>query len=91
MLDKLFLIFGKLWRSGTWRERMLRLNENLLEAVLMIIELVVNLVQILEANAVGNHLKGFQLALLDLLHQFVPVLVYGCLTVANQSNSSLHQ
>lgn len=70
---------------------MLRLDEDLLQAVLVLVELVVDLIQVLETDAVRHHLQRIELALLDLLHELVPVLVDWSLTIANEADTTLHQ
>lgn len=70
---------------------MLGLDKDLLQAVLVLVELVVDLVEIVELDAVRNHLQRVQLALLDLPQKFLPVLVDGRLSISNETNSTLHQ
>lgn len=74
----------------TGRERVLGLHKDLLQAILVLVELVVDLGQVLQGNPVRNHLQGIDLAPLYLLHELLPVLVDRCLAVSDEPNASLH-
>lgn len=67
------------------------LDVDLLHTVLLLVELVVDLVEILHADTVSDHLQRVNLAFLDVLEQLLPVEVDGCLSVANQADTTLHQ
>lgn len=71
--------------------RELGLNVDLLHAILLLIELVVDLVEVLHANTVSNHLQRVDLAFLDHLKKLLPVEVDRCLSVADQADTALHQ
>lgn len=70
---------------------MLRLDKDLLQTVLVLVEFVIDLVQIVEQDSVRDHLQRIQLSILDLLHEMLPVLVHWGLTVTNKANTALHQ
>lgn len=70
---------------------MLGLHKNLLDTIFVVFELVVNLVEVLQADTVGNHLKRIQLPGLYVLHQLLPVQVNWRLPVTDQSDTALHQ
>lgn len=67
------------------------LDKDLLHVVLLLVEGVVHLIEVLEANAVGNHLHRCDLLILDHLEERFPVEVDGCLAVANEADAALHE
>lgn len=67
------------------------LGEDLLHAVLAAVEDGVDLVEVLEADAVGDHLQGVEVTGLDHGQQVVPVLVHGGLAVADQADAAFHE
>lgn len=71
--------------------RELGLAEDLLHAIVLLVEGVVNLGHILDADTVGDHLQGVNLALLDHLEKLLPVEVDGCLSVTDKTDTALHQ
>lgn len=85
------LVARELGAARSSRERELRLNEHLLHRFVLGLELVVDLVQVLQSDAVGDHLHGVQLAGLDHLEQVLPVLLYRSLAIANEAHATLHQ
>ena len=60
------LVSRKFWRPFCSWEREFGLNKDFLHIILLRIELVVNSVQILQSNAMGDHLKWFQIAIANL-------------------------
>ena len=73
------------------RLRELGCAEDLLHAILLLVKGVVYLGHVLDADAVGDHLQGVDLAFLDHLEKLLPVEVDGCLSVADKTNTALHQ
>ncbi len=67
------------------------LYKDLLDVVLLGIELVVDLVDILKAEAMREHLCGVQGSGLNLVQQPFPVLHHRGLSVADEPNATLHQ
>ena len=57
---------------GRW-ETPLGLNKDLLHAILLLLELVVDFVQVFKANTVGDHLHGGDLLVLNHLQERLPV------------------
>jgi hypothetical protein len=77
--------------AGARRSRELGLAEDLLHAVLLLVEAVVDLGHILHGDTMGDHLQGVDLAFLDHLQEFLPVEVDGCLSVTDKADTALHQ
>lgn len=77
--------------ASACRCRKLGLDEDLLHAILLLVEHVVNLFEVLDVDTVGHHLQGIDLALLDHLQKLLPVEVDGCLSVADKADTTLHQ
>jgi hypothetical protein len=73
------------------REAVLRLDEHLLHAILLLVEGVVHSSQILETHAVRNHLHGCDLLVLDHLEEGLPVFVDGRLAVTDEADAALHE
>jgi hypothetical protein len=71
--------------------RELGLAVDLLHAIILLIEGVVDLGHILDADTVSNHLQGVDLALLDHLEELLPVEMDGCLSVTDEADTALHQ
>jgi len=65
--------------------------EDLLHAIILLVKGVVDLGHVLDADTVGDHLQGVDLAFLDHLEKLLPVEVDGCLSVANKADTALHQ
>lgn len=70
---------------------MLRLDKDLLHALVTSIKGLIDLRHILEAHAVRHHIEGVDLALLDELHEIFPVFLNGSLSIANETDTRLHQ
>lgn len=78
---------------GSWRGRRgePRLDEHFLHARLPLVELVVDLVEVLDAHAMRNHPKWIDLARLDHLEELLPVKVDWRLPVADKADTAVHQ
>jgi hypothetical protein len=79
------------WAARTRRRGEASLAEDLLHAIILLVEIVVHLGHVLDADTVGNHLERVDLILLDLVEQVVPVHVHGSLAVADETDAALHQ
>lgn len=66
-------------------------GKHLLHAILLLLELVVDLVEVLERDAVADHLERVDLPVLDHLEERLPVEVHGCLAVADEADAALHE
>jgi hypothetical protein len=73
------------------RRREASLDVDLLHAIVLLVEVVVHFGHVLDANTVCDHLEGINLALLNLIEQFVPVLVDGSLAVTDEADTAFHQ
>jgi hypothetical protein len=87
----LYLVHLQLRAACTRRRRDASLDEDLLHAIILLIEVVVHLGHVLDADTVCDHLEGINLSLLNLVEQFVPVLVDGSLAVTDESDTAFHQ
>lgn len=90
MLNSTTLVSGQGWATSTWWCREFGLDKDLLHAILLLLELVVNLVEVLNTNSVGDHLERVDPAALDLLEKVLPVKLNWGLTVADEANTALH-
>ena len=68
-----------------------RFHEHLLHIVLPLVELLIHLIQVLDADSVRHHLQRVELPGLDLLQQAFPVLMRRGLPVANESDPTFHE
>ena len=59
--------------------------------LLSLLELVIDLVQILDPDTMGHHLQRIDLAALNALEEVFPVEVDGCLAIADEADSTLHE
>jgi len=90
--DNTLLLIGRQCRAAlAWRRAELGLHKHLLHAILFLLELVVNLVQVFDAHSVGHHLQRVNFARLNLLEKFVPVQMDWCLSVTDEANTTLHK
>jgi hypothetical protein len=87
----LYSINLQLRAALTRRRREASLGEDLLHAIVLLVEVVIHLGHVLDADTVCNHLEGINLSLLNLVEQFVPVLVNGSLAVTDESDTTFHQ
>lgn len=79
------------WRAlARWR-RKTRLHEHLLHTIGLLVESVVALVDVLHLDTVGNHPQRINLALLDTRQQVLPVKMDRCLTIADETDTALHE
>jgi len=85
------LVSGQGWAALAWWCGELGLDVDLLHTVFLLVELVVDLVEILDTNSVGNHLERVDLTALNLLKKLLPVEVDWSLTVTNEANTTLHE
>lgn len=67
------------------------LDVHLLHTVCLRLKLVVDLVELVDRDTVGDHLEGVDLALLNHHQQLLPVEVYGRLAVSDEANTALHK
>jgi hypothetical protein len=77
--------------AGACGLRELGLAVDLLHAIILLVECIVDLGHVLDADTVGDHLHGVDLALLDHFEKLLPVEVDGCLSVADKADTALHQ
>jgi len=77
--------------AGTCGLRELGRAEDLLNAIILLVKGVVDLGHVLDADTVGDHLQGVDLAFLDHLEKLLPVEVDGCLSVTDEADTTLHQ
>lgn len=90
-IEPLRLVSRKLRRPLRAREREPRLDKDLLHPVLVPLELVVHLVEVVERDAVRNHLQRVQRAAAHLFEEAAPILVHGGLAVADEADAALHE
>ena len=71
-------------------ERELGLNKDLLYRIFLGIKLMIDLINVLKTEPMGEHLSWVQLPLLNLGQQRLPVLLHGCLGISDQADTALH-
>ena len=82
---------SKLRRPLTWRIRELGLHKDLLHPRHALVELLVYDVELLEQDAVADHVERLELAALDHLEQMLPILLDGRLAVALEHDAAFHE
>jgi len=82
---------SKLRRPLTWRIRELGLHKDLLHPRHALVELLVYDVELLEQDAVADHVERLELAALDHLEQMLPILMDGRLAVALEHDAAFHE
>lgn len=77
--------------SGTRGSGKLGLHKDLLHPIFLFLEFVVDLVQLVHAHPVGDHLQRIDLAAFDHAAELLPIHVNWSLTVANQPDPAFHE